>query len=127
MLDQFPRNIHRNSLRAFEFDAKAAAISKELVESKEVEKWDWIYKYFVAMPLMHAEDLQTHDVCIALAAKWLEAAPPQYKEMFTALHKYAGMHRDIIVKFSRYPHRNEWLGRESTPEEVEHLKVHPGF
>jgi uncharacterized protein (DUF924 family) len=62
------------------------------------------------MPLMHSEDLADQERCVEI-----------FKEHGENL-KYAEAHRDIVKRFGRFPHRNEVLGRQSTPEEIEFLK-----
>jgi uncharacterized protein (DUF924 family) len=117
VLDQFSRNLFRNSPRAFATDDMALAISRSAIE----RKWDLqlvpSQRMFLYMPFQHAEDMAIQDKSI---------------ELFTALGNaqaadYAGQHREVIRQFGRFPHRNAALGRKSTPAEVEFMQTHPGF
>jgi uncharacterized protein (DUF924 family)/predicted GNAT family acetyltransferase len=115
VLDQFTRNVHRDTPTAFAGDALALEASLALLPRAQdlgtLERW------FVAMPLEHAEDLAMQDRSVAT----FEALAAEDERLEDALD-YARRHRDVIVRFGRFPHRNEILGRESTPEEIEFLK-----
>lgn len=79
---------------------------------------------FVIMPLMHSEDLKDQVECVRVIRQLIEetkGTPAQ--ELFEKALKYAEDHRDVIAKYGRFPHRNEVLGRQSTPEEIEYLKT----
>lgn len=112
-LDQFPRNIYRDSPKAFAADPLALAHAEAAID----KGWDvhliMAQRRFMHMPLMHAEDLQRQDRLIAL---W-EAMGEQGEGM-----KFALRHREIIARFGRFPHRNALLGRESTAEEIAFLQ-----
>jgi len=116
LLDQFRRNIHRGSARAFAADGKALAIACAAIERGDdkdlpVEQRKWLY-----LPLEHAEDLEMQEQCVALfKATGIEADL-----------KWALDHRNIIARFGRFPHRNAVLGRHSTPDEDQFL-VDGGF
>ncbi len=112
LIDQFSRNIHRDAPEAFAGDARAL----ELVDAalgaghdKAMTRDECIFLY---MPLMHSEDLDDQERCIAL----MRDAGLEKQ------HGYAVAHRDVIARFGRFPHRNAVLGRASTPEEEAFLK-----
>ncbi|MDH0868107.1 DUF924 family protein [Mitsuaria sp. GD03876] len=115
VLDQFTRNIHRDTPQAFAGDALALEAALALLPRAQdlgvLERW------FATMPLEHAEDLSMQDRSVAA----FEALAAEDARLEDALD-YARRHRDVIVRFGRYPHRNEILGRPSTPEELEFLK-----
>ncbi|WP_028465451.1 DUF924 family protein [Nisaea denitrificans] len=112
LLDQFTRNIHRGSGKAFAADAKArAAAIKVLVDGYDGESTDR-EKTFLYLPFEHSENLEDQERCVAL----FEAIGDD------RLTDYAVRHRDIIARFGRFPHRNDVLGRESTEAEQEFLK-----
>jgi uncharacterized protein (DUF924 family) len=116
LLDQFTRNIHRGDGRAFACDARARELALAGVERGDDRALPAAARSFLYMPLMHAEDLELQDRGVAL----FEALD---RETSGGDHaKYARMHRDIIARFGRFPHRNARLGRESTEEEIEFLK-----
>ncbi len=79
-----------------------------------------IMQTFALMPLMHAEDLENQDLCLT-KFKQLEAA---HGISFVA---FAEKHRDVVAQFGRFPSRNAYLGRESTPAEEEYIAGGGGF
>ncbi|MFL5296438.1 MAG: DUF924 family protein [Phenylobacterium sp.] len=107
LLDQFPRNLYRGSAHAFATDPKARAIARAAVDrgfDREVEP---TLRNFFYLPFEHSEDLADQDYCVALCA---EAGDAENL-------KWAAIHREIIGRFGRFPHRNASLGRVTTPEE----------
>jgi uncharacterized protein (DUF924 family) len=74
------------------------------------------------MPFMHAEELAMQDRALALFGALAAEAPPEQAERRAGAVKYAEKHRQVIVRFGRFPHRNGALGRTSTAEEWEYLK-----
>ena len=116
LLDQFSRNVNRNSPLAFAADARAQALALGAEASGDAAELRPIERAFLFMPLMHSEDarLQEHGV------ELFEALGSQAEDC-KQFGKYARMHRDIVVRFGRFPHRNAVLGRESTAEEREFL------
>jgi len=112
VLDQFPRNIYRNSAQAFATDALALALAQEAVRQGEDRILPPVERSFLYMPYMHSESPVIHSQAMELFDQ------PGLEENL----RFEIRHKDIIDRFGRYPHRNELLGRESTPEEVEFLK-----
>lgn len=115
VLDQFSRNIHRDTPLAFASDALALGLAQEAVSIGCLEDLDPIKQSFVLMPYMHSESEAIHEVAVDL-----------FKS--TGLDNTVDFelrHQAIIKQFGRYPHRNKILNRESTPEEIEFLKT-PG-
>jgi len=115
VLDQFSRNIFRNSPLAFSNDSLALALSQEAVSAKADRELSAVENSFLYMPYMHSESLVIHDVALDLFEK----------NGIEANYNFEVKHREIIEKYGRYPHRNSILGRASTPEEIEFLKT-PG-
>jgi uncharacterized protein (DUF924 family) len=115
VLDQFSRNMFRGTARMFASDAQALAAARAAIERSDDQALASAERSFLYMPLMHSEDLADQERCVALFQSF--AAPGQLR--------YAEQHRDIIRRFGRFPHRNELLGRASTPEELEFL-TQPG-
>jgi uncharacterized protein (DUF924 family) len=107
LLDQFPRNLYRNSGHAFATDSKARAISRAAIEAGFDRLVELDLRNFFYLPFEHSEDLADQDYGLALCA---EAADADNL-------KWAGLHRDIILRFGRFPHRNAALGRKTTEEE----------
>jgi uncharacterized protein (DUF924 family) len=115
LLDQFPRNLFRGQARAFAGDARARALAARAVDAG----WDKALapgaRILFYLPFEHSEALADQDRAVALFAS-LPAAPWSEKAV-----RYAEAHRDVIRRFGRFPHRNQALGRESTPEELAYL------
>jgi uncharacterized protein (DUF924 family) len=117
LLDQFPRNIFRNSGEAFAFDPIARGIAGRLVEGG-VDRFYWVERSFLFLPFEHSEDVADQDYCLFLYARNALAAPESFRESTRGGIDFATKHRDIIRKFGRFPHRNAALGRASTEEEL---------
>lgn len=123
LLDQFTRNLNRQSPRAFQNDAKALALCLEGLERGELDALRPMQRYFLIMPTMHSEALAMQERCVRLFDELGKSiTEPGLAKRFTDAADYARRHRDIVARFGRFPHRNAALGRESTPEEVEFLK-----
>jgi uncharacterized protein (DUF924 family) len=116
LLDQFPRNLFRGDAKSFATDAKALAIA----ETMSREGLTPLQVMVSLIPYQHVEDLALQNKGID-AYEALAAAHPENKMLSIAVD-FAKQHRDIIARFSRFPHRNTIVGRESTPEEIEFLK-----
>lgn len=117
LLDQFTRNVFRDTPRAFAGDALALAAAQALVASGGdlgLSPWQ---RSFVYLPFEHAEDLAMQDESMRLFTRLDGEA-----QGFAATLDYARRHRAIIERFGRFPHRNAILGRESTPEELAFLQ-----
>lgn len=116
VLDQFPRNMFRDTPQAFAHDERALSLAKEAVRVGDDEKLPKEKRHFLYMPFMHSESKEVH-----------KEAEKLFKTIGGEAEEYEAKHKDIVDQFGRYPHRNKVLGRESTPEEVEFLKDNPGF
>lgn len=127
LLDQFPRQIFRDSGDAFAYDAKALAIARALVAGGDIARFHRAERTFLFLPFEHSEDLADQDYSTLMFAAEAVSAPELAKEGLRQALDFATKHRDIIRKFGRFPHRNAVLGRESTPDEVEFLKGGRGF
>ncbi|MCG6503409.1 DUF924 family protein [Kingella pumchi] len=112
VLDQFPRNLHRNSPAAFAHDNMAVALAQEAVRQSGFADMAERERHFMLMPLMHSESRIVHQQAEALFKQYTS----DYAYQFELKHKV------IIDRFGRYPHRNAVLGRPSSAEEIEFLK-----
>ena len=112
LLDQFSRNLFRNSPMSFEQDKKARLIVNEAVDRGYLEKLSPIQNHFLLLPLIHSEDISDHIFGHQLINTYLKKL-----ENFKKLKKIWEDHTNAIKKFGRYPHRNKILGRKSTKEE----------
>ncbi len=125
LLDQFPRNVHRDSAEAFATDAKALALARKTVADGVDGALSSVERVFVYLPFEHAEDLQAQSQSVALFDALRAAAPAGVAGAFSSFHDYALKHRDVIARFGRFPHRNAVLGRVSTEAECDYL-AQPG-
>lgn len=115
VLDQFSRNIYRDTPGAFAQDPQALTLAQELVACGQDQTLDLAQRSFAYMPYMHSESLVIHTQAVQLFAQ------PGLEGMLFFEKK----HQAIIARFGRYPHRNALLGRTSTPEELAFLAL-PG-
>jgi uncharacterized protein (DUF924 family) len=112
VLDQFSRNIFRDSPKAFAYDAVALALAQEAVSLDIHLSLAGPRRAFLYMPYMHSESREIHEIAVELFSD-PEVAGNRDFEL---------RHKAIIDRFGRYPHRNEILGRESTAEELAFLQ-----
>jgi uncharacterized protein (DUF924 family) len=110
LLDQFPRNAFRDTGHMFATDGLARHYARIALERGHVQHLPADLALFLCVPFIHSEALADQDYGVAL-----------YREHSPANLRHAVEHRDIIVQFGRFPHRNVLLGRESTQEEIRFL------
>jgi uncharacterized protein (DUF924 family) len=122
LTDQFPRNIHRGTPQSFAYDALARTWCKEGLREGVQAKLRPIERVFFYLPLEHSESLADQEQAVALFAELLEGVPEAQRETFRGYYDFAVRHREVISRFGRFPHRNQILGRESTPEELVFLQ-----
>eukprot|EP01067_Filipodium_phascolosomae_P009781 Filipodium_phascolosomae@DN965_c0_g1_i1.p1 len=129
VLDQMRRNAYRNSPEMYSRDEEALQISMCLIDSEEDLMFHPHEQAFVYMTFMHSEDLHMQNLGIEKFRQLNESVEhvPRLKLKFKGNLKYSIIHRDVIEKFGRFPHRNDILGRETTEEERQHLKKYGGF
>ena len=121
LTDQFPRNIYRDSPRAFAYDAKALAWCVDGIEQHVDRKLRPIERVFFYLPLEHAESLEHQDKSAKHFGELVSIVDEPDKAVFKEYLDFAIRHRDIIARFGRFPHRNKILGRQSTAEEIAFL------
>ena len=121
LIDQFRRNIYRNTAKAFSMSKLALKLCVEGAMEKKDKGLTPIQKVFFYMPLQHAESAKVQAKSVELFARLAESVSPTYQETFLTIAQFAELHKDIIDQFGRFPHRNQLLGRENTPEEDEYL------
>ncbi len=105
--------MYRDTPAAFAWDHLALAVAGRMVDKGWDVKIDQARRAFVYMPFMHAEDIKAQNECVRLVDARLNDS--------STLH-HAKEHRKVIDRFGRFPHRNDILGRHSTPEEISFLK-----
>jgi uncharacterized protein (DUF924 family) len=115
VLDQFSRNIFRGRPASFLYDSMALVLAQEALFAGIDSMLDLDKKAFICMPYMHSESLLIHDLAVKLFSQ------PGLESNL----EWEVKHKAVIERFGRYPHRNEILGRKSTPEELEFLRT-PG-
>jgi uncharacterized protein (DUF924 family) len=122
VLDQFSRNVYRNTPRAFAQDTRACSIALEAISLGDEETLATLERAFLYMPLMHAEDADLQHKAVAAFDRLRTSAPAELKSYVESALEYARKHAEIIERFGRFPHRNAILGRASTPRELEFLE-----
>jgi uncharacterized protein (DUF924 family) len=122
LLDQFPRNIYRGTAQAFAHDEQALGLTLSGMQSAADGALDVIERIFFYMPLHHSEALEVQDESVAAYRRLLAEAPQELRSVFEGMLQYAQMHRTIITRFGRFPHRNGVLGRSNTSEEEAYLR-----
>lgn len=110
LLDQFPRNAWRNNPHMLATDGKALAVAKKAVDAGFDRQLEPPLQPFFYLPFMHSEVLAEQERSVRLNAA-LDANT----------QRFAVLHRDIVARFGRFPHRNKLLGRETTAEEQQFL------
>jgi uncharacterized protein (DUF924 family) len=116
LLDQFPRQIWRDTAMAFAGDSRALPLSLRAVERGWLEaEPEQARRQFWLMPLMHSEDLAVQEVALPLFERFSDPRTADF----------ARRHRDVIARFGRFPHRDALLGRVSSAEELAFLQT-PG-
>lgn len=112
LLDQMPRNVYRGTPDAFRADDKAVEVAEKALEKGYDRAYPKDVRGFFYLPFEHSENMahqeRSVDLCRQLGDK--------------ELYHYALIHMDVIRRFGRFPHRNAFLGRSSTPEEEAYLQ-----
>src|SRR6185295_1756309 len=108
LFDQFPRNMFRGSAEQFATDHLALAIARGALAPGFDEQLAHDERKFLYMPFEHSEDLDDQNRAVLLFSELGDEEQV----------KYAKLHRDVIERFGRFPHRNKMLGRTPRPEEI---------
>lgn len=122
VLDQLSRNIHRGTPRAFAQDQRTLPIVEAALDACDDRLFNPLARTLLYLPLMHHEDLELIDRCVRLYEAAHAEAPAVPRAVLSIELKSARRHREIVARFGRYPHRNQILDRESTPEELSFLE-----
>ena len=117
LLDQMPRNMFRGTARAYDTDAKALASAKLAIERGHDRAVPLAMRLFFYLPFEHSEVLADQERAVELFQAAFEGSERGPRAMESARR-----HHEIVARFGRFPHRNQILGRESTPEEIAFLK-----
>lgn len=122
LFDQFPRNMYRDTPRAFSYDPFACKLALAGIATGADRELRAIERVFFYLPLEHSESAELQERCVALFTALAAGVPEADRKTFAGYVDYAVRHRDVIHRFGRFPHRNHILGRASTPEETAFLK-----
>jgi uncharacterized protein (DUF924 family) len=112
VLDQFSRNLFRDDPKAYAADALARRLARHAIELGFDAAMTAHERLFLYMPFEHSEDAADQALAVDLVSAMGDAE----------LTRYAVAHRDIVIRFGRFPHRNAVLGRASTTEELAFLQ-----
>ena len=122
VLDQFSRTIYRSNARSYAQDETACSLAIEGIENGHYAALETPWeRTFLFLPLGHTEDLQHLEMAIELADRLAIDSSLEYRPLLEFSAAQARRHRDVVARFGRQPHRNEILGRISTPAELEYL------
>ncbi len=111
ILDQFPLNMFRNQAKSFSTEKMALNVARNAINGEQDKEIEIEKVQFLYMPYMHSEDTSDQNMSVKL-----------YREANLVENtKFAEHHRDIVMKYGRFPHRNSILARESTEEELVYL------
>jgi uncharacterized protein (DUF924 family) len=127
LYDQLPRNIYRGQREAFAHDQHALSVARCGVEQRADLELNLDERAFFYMPFEHSESLLDQHTAVGLFGGLRDAAPKPLRNQTGNSLRFAQQHRDIIVRFGRFPHRNSVLGRDSSPEELAFVAGGDGF
>jgi uncharacterized protein (DUF924 family) len=127
LLDQFTRNIYRGSGQAYAGDHRAVTLVLEGLARGMEREIPWIGRVFFLMPLMHAEDEDLQRRCVQEFESLQAQAPADIAGKIAGNVAFAREHCDIVLRFGRFPHRNQALGRASSEEEKAFLENGPRY
>ena len=122
VIDQLARNMFRGQKEAFALDPLAQSATLAGMHAGFDRQLETVHRQFFYMPLVHAEDRQLQEQAILAFATLAETMPEAERRPVITQVIYGAKHRNIILRFGRFPHRNEILGRPSTPAEIAFLK-----
>lgn len=122
VLDQFSRSVYRDTPLAYAQDPTARRLAFEGFEAGMLRDLADAERLFFMIPLGHSENAAMHDLSVRLREEEVANAPQHLRSWHEVVLYQIEGHRDVIARFGRHPHRNEILGRPSTPEELEYLR-----
>jgi len=123
LLDQFRRNIYRGKADAFSLDSKALKLCVEGTIDGVHDKLSPEQRIFFFMPLQHAESKKIQEKSVNIYNALAESVAGTLRETFATCAQFAELHRDIVMEFGRFPHRNAILDRENTDAEATYLSA----
>jgi uncharacterized protein (DUF924 family) len=117
LLDQLTRNLYRDDPRMYAADARAQRLAVDTFARGVDADLPYEQALFLAMPLLHAEDLALQQRGGEIAGSLSRRAPPHFAQVAAMHREQCAKYTGVIARFGRFPHRNQLLGRASTPEE----------
>ena len=125
VLDQFSRNMYRTSAHAFTQDSLALHWALQGIRQGDDKKLTHLQRVFFYLPLEHCEQLNMQNLALEKFEQLAADAPISFADLAKGFADYAHQHQQVIARFSRFPHRNKLLNRDSTSEELNYL-AQPG-
>jgi len=125
--DQFPRHVHRGSPAAFATDPLALEVARHAVDQRRDLALALDERAFLYLPFEHSESVVDQHTAVGLFARLRDDTPEGQRHLTGAYLHHAHQHRDVVLRFGRFPHRNATLGRASTPEEEAFLQTGSSF
>ncbi|MCI8208243.1 hypothetical protein AUC61_01740 [Pseudomonas sp. S25] len=122
LLDQLPRMIYRDTPKAYAGDLRAQALATHGLKLGRDQHLDPLQRTFIYLVLEHCENIDAQNEAVARFTELLPLLPATDRDYLNSSLDYAKRHHKVIARFGRFPHRNEILGRVSTPEEIDFLK-----
>ena len=121
-VDQFPRNMFRNTPVAFAYDHIAIRLANRLLEMAWDQQLRIIERTFAYLPFEHSENMDDQNRSVTLYADLLQSVAGEEREVIQDSYQFALKHQEIIARFGRFPHRNRILGRRSSKSETQFLQ-----
>ena len=118
VLDQFSRNMFRDTAEAFAADPRALDVARAGIELGVARLLGVDERSFMYLPLMHSEEIEVQETCVKLFEAFVKELSGELRGRMQRSLDYAIRHRDVIARFNRFPHRNAALGRVSTEAEL---------
>ena len=122
LMDQFSRNMFRDTPQAFASDARALEAARVAIAHGDDKVLIGHERLFLYLPFMHAEDLTAQEQCVSLLSAFRDESHGRLREELTKNVEFAVRHRDIVARWGRFAHRNAQLGRPSSDAELAFLK-----
>lgn len=123
LCDQLSRQIHRGTREAYAGDPLALATARGSIERGDDQTLAFDERAFLYMPFEHSESRLDQHTSVGLFTALRDAAPEGFRPHAEGFLHYAVDHRDVVLRFGRFPHRNRVLGRQSSAEELEFLRT----
>lgn len=122
LFDQFTRNIHRGQADAFAGDRQALKLTLDGIQRRMDRELAPVERAFFYMPMQHAEHARVQDLSVKAFNALARRVDETLRETFLTMAEFAELHRDIVERFGRFPHRNRLLRRDNTDDERAYLE-----